>query len=177
MGRGVPAAAVPVLKGASPRPSAPRTPPRAELSPARRGGRSAQNSPAEHPAAPGPGWADALRKVPVYPRPAPLHPPGARGNAGCLWRGGSAHQLWGSPPPRSLPGQDIPRIPRAPHLPGAAAAAGGLGGARRPFLSLSLPRSRLLANLGSDLVLIRAGARDFYSLDPLLESRRTCLIS
>lgn len=71
---------------------------------------------------------------------------------------------------------------RGPHLPGAAAAgqgrAGG-GGARRcpASLPLALPQSRLLENLGSDLVLIRAGERDFYSLDPLLESRRTCLIS
>lgn len=87
---------------------------------------------------------------------------------GCLWRGGSPHELCGSgarsSPPRSLPGQDSCPYPAGPALSPAqrraahplrarggsartwggggggraGRAAAGLGGARRPFLSLSL---------------------------------------
>lgn len=144
--------------------------------PRRRGGRSPQNNPAEQPrgaapVCPGsgsrrrPGWAEPLRSVHACSRPAPLPPPGARGSVGCLWRGGSPHELWGSsarsPPPRSLCGQDRSPHPAgrgaqprsaqgsasaarpgaAAHLPGAAAAA-GQGGRRRDSAVPGVPSSR-----------------------------------
>lgn len=197
-------AAVPVLKLIPPRPSAPL---RAQHTAARECSARECSAPAVDAAAPslpsrrtapgsrGPGSAEPLQGEPnrrLFTRP------GRGACGGVALPSSRGVRAPGSPSPTSSPpGRGSSRLPRdaalSPTQRSASSSAprrspaptwgcdGGRagGGTRRcpVSLPLTLPQSRLLANLGSDLVLIRAGARDFYSLDPLLESRRTCLIS